>query len=77
MNNAQDVRVHIFKTCCTDAFICIVLITACYNYIMSFLSTFVISITFVSPHTVFVNVVNSLEIFSEVGKNLISFSKSE
>ena len=32
--------------------ICIVLIIACYNYILSFLHTFVISVTFVLPLTV-------------------------
>ena len=35
-------------------YICIVLTTACYNYIQNFLSTFVISVTFVLPHTVFI-----------------------
>ena len=35
-------------------YICIVLTTACYNYIQNFLSTFVISVTFVLPHTIFI-----------------------
>ena len=37
-------------------------IIACYNYILSFLSTFVISVTFVLPHTVRINTIFILNI---------------